>query len=171
MILGIYGKSNSGKTTLVEKLITALKEKGYKVASAKNIHVENFSMDSEGKDTWRHSKAGAEVVVANSEDEVTFIVNNGLAPKDVCGILQIIAEPDIIIVEGFWEDDSPKIAIGDIEEKPDTVLRYGDNFDEVLNYAVEGIEVEKVSKKLPGLDCGKCGLETCIELASAIRCK
>jgi len=69
MIIGIYGESNSGKTTLVEKLILALIEKGYKVGSVKNIHIEDFSIDTQGKDTWKHSRAGARVVVARSKNE------------------------------------------------------------------------------------------------------
>ncbi len=169
MILGIYGKSKSGKTTLVEKLIKTLVERGYKVGSVKSIHVEDFSIDTEGKDTRRHSQAGAELVVARSEDETAFIVNKGLAPKDVTDFIERVSDLDIVIVEGYWDDDNPKIALGDIEEKPNTVLRYEDNFDEVLAYAEEGIEVERVLKKLPGLDCGKCGLETCRELARSIR--
>jgi len=93
------------------------------------------------------------------------------APGQVAGIIDMVADLDIVIVEGFWDDENPKIAVGDIEERPNTVFRYKDNFTEVLGYAIEGIEVEKVSKKLPGLDCGKCGKEKCIELASAIRNK
>jgi molybdopterin-guanine dinucleotide biosynthesis protein B len=169
MILGIYGESKSGKTTLVEKLIKAMKEKGYRVGSVKNIHIENFTIDTEGKDTWKHSRVGAEVVVANSQKEVAFLVNRYVAPKDIASIIEKIAELDMVIVEGYWNDDNPKVAVGDIEEKPNTVLRYSNNFDEVLGYAIEGIEVEMVLKKLPGLDCGKCGMETCKEFAMSIR--
>lgn len=169
MILGIYGKSKSGKTTLVERLIVTLREKGYKVGSVKNIHVDDFTIDTEGRDTWKHSRAGAEVVVAHSRNETAFLVNKNMAPKDVASIIEEITELDIVIVEGFWDDESPKIAVGDLEEKPNTVFRYKDNFDEVLGYALEGIKVERVLKKLPGLDCGKCGMETCKELAISIR--
>ncbi|UCE74665.1 MAG: molybdopterin-guanine dinucleotide biosynthesis protein B [Methanomassiliicoccales archaeon] len=169
MILGIYGESKSGKTTLIMKLISQLKEKGYRVGSVKNIHIPDFTIDSKEKDTWKHTKAQSEVVVARSKNEVAFLVNRNMAPEDVVSIVDNIAKLDIIIVEGYWDDDSPKIAVGDIEEKPNTVLRYKDNFDEIHGYAIEGIEVEKVKKTLPGLDCGKCGLETCRELALSIR--
>ena len=169
MILGIYGESNSGKTTLVEKLIRALKEKGYKVGSVKYIHEKNFTIDTEGKDTWKHSKAGTEVVVAHSENEAAFILNRDLGPGDVADLIDKIMELDIVLVEGFWDDDNPKVAVGDIEERPHTVLRFKDNLEEVLGYAMEGIEVDRLLKKLPGLDCGKCGMETCKELAVSIR--
>lgn len=169
MILGIYGESKSGKTTLVEKLIKDLKEKDYGACSIKNIHIENFTIDTEGKDTWKHSKAGAQVVVAQSQNETAFLINRNMAPKDIVSLIEKIAEPNIVIVEGYWDDDNPKIVVGDMEERPNTILRYKNNFDEVLGYAIEGIEVEKVLKKLPGLNCGKCGMETCKELALSIR--
>lgn len=168
MILGIYGESKSGKTTIIERLIGALRENGYKVGSVKNIHIEDFSMDTEGKDTWKHSRAGAWIVVARSKDETAFLVNRDMPPKEVISIIKKIAGLDIILVEGFWDDDSPKIAMGDIEEKPNTVFRYRNNFEEVLDYTVNRIEEEKILKKLPGLDCGKCGKEKCIELAQSI---
>ena len=171
MILGIYGESDSGKTTLVEKLIIALEERNYRVATVKYLHEKGFSMDTEGKDTWRYSKAGSEVVVAHSENEAAFIINKDMAPEDVAKTLSKIAGPDIIIAEGLNDEESPKIAMGNREERPNTIMMYSDNFDEVLSYAVEGIETEKVLEKLPGLDCGKCGIDTCQGLASAIRGK
>lgn len=169
MILGIYGESKAGKTTLVERLIGALREKGYKVCSVKKIHTQDFTIDTEGKDTWKHTKAGAQVVVAQSQNETAFLVNRNTAPEDIVSVIEKIAEPDIVIVEGYWDDDNPKIVVGGIEERPNTILRYKNNFDEVLGYALEGIEVEKVLKKLPSLDCGKCGMETCQEFALSIR--
>ncbi len=168
MILGIYGESNSGKTMLVERLTRALREKSYKVGSVKNIHAENFTIDTEGKDTWKHTRAGADVVVARSKNETAFLVNRDMTPQDVISIIKKITELDIILVEGFWDDDSPKIAMGNVEEKPNTVYRYRNNLEEVLDYTINGIEVDKVLKKLPGLDCGKCGMEKCIVMAQSI---
>jgi molybdopterin-guanine dinucleotide biosynthesis protein B len=168
MILGIYGRSKSGKTTLIIKLIKELKEKGYQVGSVKNIHSPEFTIDTKEKDTWKHTQAGSEIVVAHSEGETAFLVNQNMDPKRTLKIIDSIMDLDIVIVEGYWDDDSPKIALGDIEDKGNTVLRFSDNYDEVLRYAVEGIEIEAVQKKLPRLDCGKCKLETCNELAESI---
>jgi molybdopterin-guanine dinucleotide biosynthesis protein B len=169
MILNFYGPSNSGKTQLVEKLIAALREKDYSVGSVKNIHVGDFSIDTEGKDTWRHHIAGAEIVVANSADEVAFLVKYSMVPEEVKYVIYKATDPDILLVEGYWDDGSPKILVGEMEEKPNTVLRYNDNFDEILSLAVEGIETDKILEELPGLDCGKCGNSTCRELAQSIR--
>jgi molybdopterin-guanine dinucleotide biosynthesis protein B len=75
------------------------------------------------------------------------------------------------VVEGYWDDESQKIIVGEMEERPNTVIHYTDNFHEILTFAVEGIETEKIEKELPGLDCGKCGKDTCKELAKSIRQK
>ncbi|UCG69194.1 MAG: molybdopterin-guanine dinucleotide biosynthesis protein B [Thermoplasmata archaeon] len=171
MILNTYGESNTGKTLLIEKLIGALKEKGYGVGTVKNIKKEDFTIDIEGKDTWRHSKAGSKVVVAKSKSEVAFLVNDGMRPEEVIDVMKNIAGLDIIIVEGYWDYEGPKVAVGEIEERPGMVIRYKDDFNEILDYTIEGIEVEYLKKKLPGLDCGKCGMETCKELALSIRMK
>ena len=168
MILNIYGPSNSGKTQLVEKLVTALRERDYSVGTVKNIHVEGFSIDTEGKDTWRHYKAGAEMVVANSEDEVAFLVKYGMVPEEIRYVIFKATDPDILVVEGYWDDESTKILVGEMEKRSNTVMQYKDNFDEILAYAVEGIETEKILEELPGLDCGRCGHDVCRELAAAI---
>lgn len=168
MILGIYGRSNTGKTTLIVKMIKELKGKGYHVGSVKNIHSPSFTIDTEGKDTWKHSQVGSEIVVGRSGKETAFLINTEMYPKRTLELIDSIANLDIVIVEGYWDDDSPKVALGDIEEKPNTVFRYKNNYDEILNFAIHGIEVDKIEKKLPGLDCGKCGMQLCRELADSI---
>ncbi len=168
MILLFYGRSKTGKTTLIVKLIRELREKGYKVGSVKNIHSPDFTMDTEGKDTWEHTQAGSEIVVAKSGGETAFLVNRVMEPVDVLKTIDSLADLDIIIVEGDWNLDSPKVALGDIEDKGNTVIRYSDNYDEVLDYSIQGIEIHRVKKHLPGLDCGKCGFETCHMLAGSI---
>ena len=168
MILVFYGRSKTGKTTLIVKLIRELTEKGYRVGSVKNIHSPNFTIDTEGKDTWEHTQAGSEIVVANSENETAFLVNKKMEPREILGFVDSFAYLDIVMIEGNWDYDSPKVALGDIEDKGHTVIRFSDNYDEVLGYAIEGIEKEKIEKKLPKLDCRKCGFDICRELAESI---
>ena len=156
MIYVFYGRSNSGKTTLIVKLIKELKEKGYRVGAVKNIHSPNFTIDTEEKDTWKHTQAGSEIVVAHSEGETAFLVNSDMEPGKTLNIMDKISDLDIVIVEGHWDDDNPKVAIGDIEDKPNTVLRYKDNYDEILEYAVHGIEVDRRSMGSPVCFSGVC---------------
>jgi hypothetical protein len=70
MIAVIGAGQNSGKTTAVEALVSEFTKRGLKVGTVKQIHEQNFSIDKKGKDTWRHSRAGAEIVVAASPNQV-----------------------------------------------------------------------------------------------------
>jgi len=68
-IICIVGKSESGKTTLIEKLIPELKKRGYNIGSIKHS-CQKFDIDKKGKDSWRHRKAGADIVVIASADNL-----------------------------------------------------------------------------------------------------
>ena len=67
-VIGLAGYSGAGKTTLVERLIPALKQHGLRVSVVKHAH-HKFDIDHPGKDTYRHREAGAFEVVAASEDD------------------------------------------------------------------------------------------------------
>jgi len=71
-IILIVGKSNSGKTTLIEKLVPELKRRGLKVGTIKH-DVHGFELDQEGKDTWRHAQAGVDTVVISSPQKAACI--------------------------------------------------------------------------------------------------
>ncbi|MEK6682466.1 MAG: molybdopterin-guanine dinucleotide biosynthesis protein B, partial [Nitrospirota bacterium] len=73
-IVSIVGRSNSGKTTLIEKIIPLLTKKGYRIATVKHCS-HGFEMDKEGKDTWKHKKAGAKTIVAVSENRLALITD------------------------------------------------------------------------------------------------
>ncbi|MEJ2271446.1 MAG: molybdopterin-guanine dinucleotide biosynthesis protein B [Candidatus Bathyarchaeota archaeon] len=73
VILAVVGTSKSGKTTAIEMLLKGLTKKGFKIGSAKHIPEVGFTIDSEGKDTWRHTKAGASTVLSVSQKEVAII--------------------------------------------------------------------------------------------------
>ncbi len=102
VIVAVVGSSNSGKTTTVEALIRGLTKRGYTIASAKHIPEPEFTIDTEGKDTWRHSKAGASTVLSVAPNELTAIKK---VDTTEYGLEQIVAETpdevDIIILEGF----------------------------------------------------------------------
>ena len=60
-VISFIGRSGVGKTTYLEKLITELKSRNYRVGVIKH-DIHGFEMDRPGKDTWRHAQAGADVV-------------------------------------------------------------------------------------------------------------
>ena len=71
-IISIVGKSDSGKTTLIEKLVPELTRRGYRVATVKH-DIHGFEVDREGKDSWRHKQAGAHTVVISSPQKIALI--------------------------------------------------------------------------------------------------
>ncbi len=109
-VVSVVGKSNSGKTTLIEKMIEKLVERGYRVATIKhNLH--GFDIDHEGKDSWRHKKAGARLTLLASPGRVAVIEDTG---ADL-GIGELrdryINNVDIILTEGFKGNPYPKIEV------------------------------------------------------------
>ncbi|MEA1999442.1 MAG: molybdopterin-guanine dinucleotide biosynthesis protein B [Euryarchaeota archaeon] len=138
-VIGICGYHNSGKTTLIEKLIRRLRNEGYKIATIKNIP-KKFSIDTEGKDTWKHRHAGASVVVASSPDETAFIFKRGMELKEIADILNKIVHPNLILVEGRKMERIPKISVGDIELEG--AIKYEDNIDEIQRWIHDFIRDE-----------------------------
>lgn len=165
MIIGIYGHQDAGKTTLLERLVKALTEKGYSVATVKHTPHEK-SVDSEGKDTWRHWKAGADPVVFSSDIETAIIKHSKTPILETVRFLNTEFEPDIIVIEGFKEGPFRKVAVGDLKPTEGTVLR-NPPLRRLVAYMEREVAVERVLRELPGLDCRKCGMD-CEGLARAV---
>jgi molybdopterin-guanine dinucleotide biosynthesis protein B len=109
-IISIVGKSSSGKTTLLEKLIAELKKKGYKVAIVKHSHHKD-DLDTAAKDTWRFTKAGSELSAINSLDHLAIYrrMENYFDPQDISNF--VLWDFDILLTEGFKSSDYPKIEV------------------------------------------------------------
>ena len=109
-IVSIVGKSKSGKTTLLEKLIVELKSRNYRVATVK--HTPNgMTFDEPGKDSWRHIQAGSEATVISSPDRVVMVkpVAQTLTLDEIARLFG--DDYDIVLAEGFKQDDAPKIEV------------------------------------------------------------
>jgi len=118
-IVSIVGKSDAGKTTLMEKLIAELKRRGYRVGTIKH-DTHGFEIDRPGKDSWRHAQAGSDVVVIASPKKMAFIkrLDEELSLDEVASF---ITEVDIILTEGYKRADKPKIEVHR-REKGDDLL-------------------------------------------------
>lgn len=117
-IISIAGKSDSGKTTLLEKLIAELTGRGFRVGSVKHTH-DGFDLDQEGKDSWRHKKAGAAATLVITDQRVALVKDD--ARPDIDKMTAYLSDMDLILAEGFKGHDLPKIEIfrlGSGHEKP-----------------------------------------------------
>ena len=108
-VVSLVGRSNCGKTTYLEKLIRELKSRGYRVGTIKH-DVHGFEMDKPGKDTWRHSQAGADVVCISSPAKMAMIkkVNQEMLLDEV---IACITDVDIIFTEGYKRESKRKIEV------------------------------------------------------------
>jgi molybdopterin-guanine dinucleotide biosynthesis adapter protein len=111
-VVGFAGFSNSGKTTLVESLIGALKIRGLRVSVVKHAH-HAFDIDHPGKDTFRHREAGAfEVIVASNKRLALMREYERDAELKVHHLLAELYEGvDWVLVEGFKQSDLQKIEV------------------------------------------------------------
>jgi molybdopterin-guanine dinucleotide biosynthesis protein B len=101
-IVAVVGSRKSGKTTAIEALVKGLTSKGYRVATVKHISKPDFTIDTKGKDTWRHTKAGAVVTLSIAPNELAFIKKVDTTKYELAEIVKHCEdEADIIILEGF----------------------------------------------------------------------
>jgi molybdopterin-guanine dinucleotide biosynthesis protein B len=109
-IVSVVGKSETGKTTLIQKLIKELKSRGYRVATIKHTP-QDVAFDQPDKDSWRHIQAGSEATMIRAEDRIALIKPVAKAVT-VDQIAHYLGEDcDIILAEGFKESNIPKIEV------------------------------------------------------------
>ena len=108
VIVSFVGRSESGKTTLIEKLIPVLLRRGLRVGTIKHTH-HTPELDRSGKDSARHLAAGASTVVLASSGQIQLVktgVNGGLG-----GLVRYFDDVDLLITEGFKQERTPKIEV------------------------------------------------------------
>lgn len=110
-ILCFVGRSNSGKTTLIERLIPELVRAGYRVATIKHAG-HGFDLDTEGKDSWRHKRAGASSVIVMSRGSLAMFadVSESIKVEEVRDRF-LDHSYDLIIAEGWKSEGYPKIVV------------------------------------------------------------
>ena len=109
-IVSVVGKSQSGKTVLMEQLIAEFKRRGYKVAALKHSR-GGMEIDHPGKDSWRYAQAGSDAVLISSPDKLAFIksLDHELGIEEILPIIG--PEFDLVLVEGFKKSKIPKIEV------------------------------------------------------------
>ncbi len=107
LIVGVTGVKNSGKTTLMEKLIQALSARGLKVASIKH-DAHQFVADTPGTDSFRHKGAGAFASVIFDKDKFLLVKDGSF---DIPDMLPFFEGADIVLIEGAKQTPYPKIEV------------------------------------------------------------
>lgn len=100
-VIAVVGGKKSGKTAIIELLTRELVGRGYRVAAVKHIPGPKFTIDQEGKDTWRFVQAGATTVVGVSAHEIATIERTNTDNISLDRILQKCKDSDLVLVEGF----------------------------------------------------------------------
>jgi len=111
-IVSFVGYSNSGKTTFLVKVIKELKKRGYRVGVIKHDG-HDFEIDHVGTDTWRHRRAGADVVCIASSYKIA-VVQTIVKPQTLDEIISLINHVDLILTEGFKGEQKPQIEVNRI---------------------------------------------------------
>lgn len=163
-VIAVIGSKSSGKTTTIEVLTRELTKRGYKVAAVKHIPKPDFTMDREGKDTWRFARSGAKTIISVAPREIATIQKVDAQGFSLEEILQKCKGNDLVFLEGFRRlvdknQNIPKIvAVKSTEE----ALEASKNFEpilaftgpcatETLNLKVPYISVLENSEKIADL--------------------
>lgn len=184
-VFSVIGISKSGKTTTIENIIKELRKRNYSVGSVKEIHFENFRIDTEGSNTSRHKEAGSQLVTARGMYETDVLFQNKLNINEILSFYN----HDFVVLEGVSDTCAPKIVtahnVEEILEKMDetTFAISGQISEGLLEF--RGIPVinslthieklvdlieEKLFDRLPDMKdecCQQCG-HTCRQLCSLI---
>jgi molybdopterin-guanine dinucleotide biosynthesis protein MobB len=149
--VAFVGRQNSGKTTLLEKVIAALAARAVCVATVKHHSHVGFEFDIEGKDSWRHRQAGSSYTVIAAPDQIASVqrVEREVSLREVLDMMAFESAvagtvPQIILVEGYRHGELPTIEL----------FRAGNLADEQRDLGTEGNEIiavvtniERISKQ------------------------
>lgn len=108
VLIGISGIKNSGKTTLITKIIPKLVSLGYKVATIKHDG-HDFKADVKDTDSYKHKEAGAYGTAVFSKNK--FLVVKEVEKISEKDLIKLFPEADIILLEGFKYSNYPKFEI------------------------------------------------------------
>ncbi len=140
-IISIVGPSGSGKTTLLEKLIPELIRRGLKVGTIKH-DVHGFDMDRPGKDSWRHKRAGAEVSIISSPNQVGMVMDVDHDNRPI-ELAPLFTNVDIVLTEGYKTAKNDKIEVYRPKIHPELLCRDDDHLVAVVSDVPVDIKVPR----------------------------
>ncbi|ABQ24679.1 molybdopterin-guanine dinucleotide biosynthesis protein B [Geotalea uraniireducens] len=128
--VSFVAKSGTGKTTLLEKVIGHLKERGYKVGVVKH-DAHRFDIDHPGKDSHRLTAAGADTMLISSPEKLALVKKHAASPPIEELLSTYFSDVDIVLTEGFKKSSMPKIELNR-QERSTTLLCRGEEHDPSL---------------------------------------
>ena len=152
--VAVVGSKKSGKTTAIETLVRGLTKRGYKIATVKHIPEADFTIDTKGKDTWRHAKAGASTVISVAPNELATIKKVDTTKYSLSEIIRNVEDDvDITILEGFRKLIEQNSAVPKIVAAKTTneILEASKRCKPILSF-VGPIPTEAAKLNLPYID-------------------
>lgn len=146
-VFGVYGESGSGKTKLITDIIKRLAKEGFKIACIK-ITDKKINIDTKGKDTWKYEKAGSKLVVLSSKNETDFLIKNKEEIQKIIDQINYLNKYDLVIIEGANDNFTPKIRLGTIKIRKNTIQTYKGDFEELIKTIKKEISRRKKMKKI-----------------------
>ncbi|WP_319531444.1 molybdopterin-guanine dinucleotide biosynthesis protein B [uncultured Cohaesibacter sp.] len=127
-VFGVTGWKNSGKTTLVTRLISELTARGHRISSVKHAH-HNCDIDKEGTDSFRHREAGSGEVALVAAGKRWAIMHEcrDVEDTELGDILSRLSPCDLVLVEGFKTEPFPKIEVRRADAKHTDPIAPKDN--------------------------------------------
>ena len=139
-VVSFVAKSGTGKTTLLEKVIAHLKERGYKVGVIKH-DAHRFDIDHPGKDSHRLTAAGADTMLISSPEKLAIVKKHAESPPVEELLATHFGDMDIVLTEGFKKSSMPKIEVNR-QERSTTLLCRGESYDPTLVAVASDGELE-----------------------------
>lgn len=106
-VFGITGWKNSGKTTLICRLVEYFTTQGYRVSTIKHTH-HDVQFDQPGKDSFKHRDAGAHEVLLASKNRWAIFHEQHQEPE-LDDLIKSLEKVDLLLIEGFKQHRHPKI--------------------------------------------------------------
>lgn len=121
----IVGRSDSGKTTLIEKLVPELARLGLAVGAIKH-DVHGFDIDHPGKDSWRHKQAGARISLISSPKKLALVRDTD-HDHTLDELVPFFKGLDLVLTEGYKREAKPKVEVFRPEAHPEPLCRGDEN--------------------------------------------
>jgi len=174
-IIAVVGTKNTGKTTLVTKIVAELVERGFNVGTVKHTH---HQFDLPERDTGKHKAAGAEIV-AGIGSETFLSIKDSLDLEKVLLMMKFMKDLDFVVVEGLKDSKYAKISTSEFKDEFTIANVDVFNMDDSKLSSVVDLVLDRSFGMVNDLNCKKCGYNSCDDFlhaklegtADAIYCK